>query len=351
MTTKIKSNRAPLESPPFSNIPDHWEPLIGYEFRVVNKDGTSALDKTGKPKIGRIDLYDLMILDAMRSYKEQSRSGPQKCFIEAEQLSIKIGMRGQPLKKVCNRVLQLMHIGFIRCTPEIYGPTDAVRLVWEVDTKFMEDTARGIDAKRKDARLLAVKNGDFSTGSIGSITLKEYLKEYLKEQISEQSSEQLPKQAKKDSSEKITEQRTENLPKYKPEQSQEHKTAQIIEFEKEDFHEAKNDIADEDAVCTSKEDNYISSNSSIQEEPYVVVKCYTGRPNAYHERKIPVSQRYESVKGMLESLDSAQLEELSEYETKHGSLEKAYEKALHGDVESLENWYAATYRVWWEPPF
>lgn len=204
MTTKIESNRAPLKSPPFSNIPDHWEPLIGYEFRVVNKDGTSALDKTGKPKIGRIDLYDLMILDAMRSYKERARSGSQKCFIEAEQLSIKIGMRGQPLKKVCNRVLQLMHIGFIRCTPEIYGPTDAVRLVWDVDTKFMEDTARGIDAKRKEARLLAVKNGDFSTGSIGSITLKEY----LKEQIPEQSSEQLPKQAKKDSSEKITEQPT-----------------------------------------------------------------------------------------------------------------------------------------------
>ncbi len=121
----------------FLNIPKEWMYLIGYEYQAINQHGALKMTKGKKPVMKRIDHADLFLLDEIRGFGER---GSKECFEEAVALARAAGMVGEE-KRVCDKVLQLIGLGFVSANRQIDANKMMPKLVLSVDTQLVNDVA------------------------------------------------------------------------------------------------------------------------------------------------------------------------------------------------------------------
>lgn len=178
---------------PFLNIPKSWEPLIGFSYEAVKKNGEPKYKtRGGTPDTRQIDLYDLAILDEIRSY---TMRGNKPCFLDsAEKLAVTVGKRGAA-KEVADRVLQLLHLGLLTARYQsvtIKGEAH-IALCFAIDLSVINGLLEAINTQRKTEReeeLIRLQYGENLRVCKPYLSLQEYLQEYLQKYLQEERQEQ-----------------------------------------------------------------------------------------------------------------------------------------------------------------
>ena len=192
------------EKASFLNIPRLWTYLIGYEYQAINKHGEPKLTKGQKPVLRKIDHADLLLLDEIRGFSER---GNKECFEEAAALSRAVGLIGQE-QQVCDKVLQLCGIGFIKATRKISEGKTVPQVILTVDSQLVNGVAEARRESMLDQQRIHSQQADFRSLLKENNRLQEYLQEYLQKQIQEQ----LPEDLSEYQQENIPEQLHEELP-------------------------------------------------------------------------------------------------------------------------------------------
>lgn len=197
------------EKASFLNVPRSWTYLIGYEYQTINKHGEPKLTKGQKPVLRKIDHADLLLLDEIRGFSER---GNKECFEEAVALARAVGLIGQE-QQVCDKVLQLCGIGFIKATRKVSEGKIVPQVILTVDSQLVNDAAEARRESMFEQQRIHSQQADFCSLLKENNRLQEYLQEYLQKQTQEQLPEDLPEYRQ--------EQVQENLPKPVPEDLQE----------------------------------------------------------------------------------------------------------------------------------
>lgn len=197
------------EKASFLNVPRSWTYLIGYEYQTINKHGEPKLTKGQKPVLRKIDHADLLLLDEIRGFSER---GNKECFEEAVALARAVGLIGQE-QQVCDKVLQLCGIGFIKATRKVSEGKIVPQVILTVDSQLVNDVAEARRESMFEQQRIHSQQADFCSLLKENNRLQEYLQEYLQKQTQEQLPEDLPEYRQ--------EQVQENLPKPVPEDLQE----------------------------------------------------------------------------------------------------------------------------------
>ena len=208
------------QSDKFLNIPRDWVYLIGYKYPVINRCREPKLNKNKEQITKRIDYVDLLLMDEIRGFKER---GNKECFKEANALAESVGMYGNE-KIICDKVLQLCNLGFIRAYRKIDDKQRTTRIVLETNTDVVNSVATAMKKQIETEKRMHSQHGDFLSLLRKNNMLQEYLQEYLQEnlqeplpeQLQEQLQEQLPEHKQEplheDSQEPLPEHLQEKLP-------------------------------------------------------------------------------------------------------------------------------------------
>lgn len=209
----------------FLNIPKEWMYLIGYEYQAINQHGALKMTRGKKPVMKRIDHADLFLLDEIRGFGER---GSKECFEEAVALARAAGMVGEE-KRVCDKVLQLIGLGFVSANRQIDANKMMPKLVLSVDTQLVNDVAEARKESFLEEQRIHSQQTKVRTLLRENNMLQEYLQEYLQKNIQEQLPEDLPeyrqehiqKQVQEDSQKPVPEELSKQLQEELQEQLQE----------------------------------------------------------------------------------------------------------------------------------
>lgn len=209
----------------FLNIPKEWMYLIGYEYQAINQHGALKMTKGKKPVMKRIDHADLFLLDEIRGFGER---GSKECFEEAVALARAAGMVGEE-KRVCDKVLQLIGLGFVSANRQIDANKMMPKLVLSVDTQLVNDVAEARKESFLEEQRIHSQQAKVRTLLRENNMLQEYLQEYLQKNIQEQLPEDLPEYRQEHIQKQVQEDSQKPVPEELPEQPQEELPEQLQE--------------------------------------------------------------------------------------------------------------------------